>query len=117
MTRQQGAMRAGVVQGLLALAVAGCGQRPVPVEQEPVAVEDESATVKAVEALGGRVTLDASRPGKPVVAVDLRNTRVTDAGLKELKGLHSLQMLNLFDTPVTDAGLKELKGLQSLQEL
>ena len=33
---------------------------------------------------------------------------MTDAGLKELAGLKSLQTLNLFHTQVTDAGLKEL---------
>ena len=33
---------------------------------------------------------------------------MTDAGLKELAGLTSLQTLNLSATRVTDAGLKEL---------
>ena len=42
---------------------------------------------------------------------------MTDAGLKELAGLKSLQALNLGDTQVTDAGLKELAGLKSLQLL
>ena len=42
---------------------------------------------------------------------------MTDAGLKELAGLKSLQMLNLDSTKVTDAGLKELAGLKSLQTL
>ena len=35
------------------------------------------------------------------------STRVTDAGVKELAGLKSLQTLDLRDTQVTDAGLKE----------
>jgi hypothetical protein len=34
---------------------------------------------------------------------------VTDAGLKELAGLKSLQSLDLSRTKVTDAGLKELQ--------
>ena len=34
---------------------------------------------------------------------------MTDAGLKELAGLKSLQSLNLHSTKVTDAGLKELQ--------
>jgi len=34
---------------------------------------------------------------------------VTDAGLKELAGLKSLQSLDLFITHVTDAGIKELQ--------
>ena len=37
---------------------------------------------------------------------------MTDAGLKELAGLKSLQRLNLSATGVTDAGLKELAGLK-----
>jgi len=71
-----------VLLGLLALAVAGRA--------------DEAAAVKAIEKLGGRVTRDDNRPGKPVVFVDLRGPQVTDAGLKELKGLKSLQSLNLW---------------------
>ncbi len=49
--------------------------------------------------------------------LDLSETEVTDAGLKELAGLKSLQTLNLSYTLVTDAGLKELAGLKSLQAL
>ncbi len=50
-------------------------------------------------------------------ALDLRHTEVTDAGLKELAGLKSLQTLDLWGSKVTDAGLKELAGLKSLQTL
>src|SRR5262249_22360996 len=78
---------------------------------------DEAAVVKMIEKLGGRVTRDDNRPGKPVVFVDLRGTKITDAGLKELKELKSLETLNLLNTMVTDAGLKELKELKSLQTL
>jgi hypothetical protein len=47
----------------------------------------------------------------------LNNTQVTDAGLKELKGLNNLEILSLDGTKVTDAGLKELKGLKNLTRL
>ena len=64
---------------------------------------------------------DGQLAGLPVPAavfgLDLNNTQVTDAGLKELAGLQSLQTLVLFGTQVTDAGLKELAGLKSLREL
>src|SRR4051812_43825440 len=96
-------MEGGVVLGLLLLAVAGQA--------------DESAAVKAVEKLGGKVTVDETQPGKPVVKVSLRGTKVTDAGLKDLKELTSLQELNISGTQVTDVGLKELKVLKSLQTL
>ena len=42
---------------------------------------------------------------------------MTDAGLKELAGLKSLQSLRLGRTQVTDAGLKELARLKNLQSL
>jgi hypothetical protein len=50
-------------------------------------------------------------------ALDLTHTKVTDVGLKELAALQSLQALNLSGTPVTDAGLKELAGLKNLHTL
>src|SRR5207245_4389108 len=46
-------------------------------------------------------------PGRPF-ALDLSGTDLTDAGLKELAGLKSLQVLDLDFTPVTDAGLNGL---------
>ena len=42
-------------------------------------------------------------------------TKVTDAGLKELATIKSLQNLQLYGTQVTNAGLKELAGLKSLK--
>jgi hypothetical protein len=39
----------------------------------------------------------------------LNNTRITDAGLKELAGLKQLQELDLDNTRVTDKGRKELQ--------
>jgi len=42
--------------------------------------------------------------------LDLYNTQVTDAGVKELKGLKCLRLLDLRRTGVTDAGVKEIKA-------
>src|SRR5262245_11608864 len=103
MVRQQVVMGAGVLLGLLVLA--GPGRA------------DEAAAVKMIEKLGGKITRDDKRPGKPVVGVDLKSTPVTDAGLKELKKLKSLVWLGLSGTKVTDTGLKELKELGHLQYL
>ena len=47
----------------------------------------------------------------------LANARVTDAGVKELAGVKTLQSLNLWNTQVTDMGLKELADLKSLRFL
>jgi Leucine-rich repeat (LRR) protein len=55
-------------------------------------------------------------PGR-AFGLALGNTRITDAGLKELAGLKNLRWLVLRDTQITDAGLKELAGLQNLQRL
>ena len=78
---------------------------------------DEAALVKAIETLGGKVTVDDKQPGKPVVGVNLRSTDFTDAGVKELKQFKSLRTLDLSQTKVTDAGLKELKEFKNLQAL
>jgi hypothetical protein len=80
---------------------------------------EEAAVFTAVEALHGRVTVDANHPGNPVVGVDLSPALnlFTDAGLNKLKDLKSLQTLNLRQTAVTDAGLKGLKELKSLKDL
>jgi len=59
---------------------------------------------------------------KPLTALALNGTKVTDAGLKELArpetGLKALTSLSLSSTKVTDAGLKELahpdSGLKAL---
>src|SRR5438094_747126 len=78
---------------------------------------DEASAVKAVEKLGGTVTRDDKLPGKPVIAVNLAGTQVTDAGLKELKDFKQLTTLDLTFTRVTAAGLKELKELKQLTSL
>jgi hypothetical protein len=69
----------------------------------------EDKAVQFVEKLGGRVTRDNKASGKPVVAVNLGGTKVTDAGLKELAPLKNLTELYLTGTKVTDAGVKELQ--------
>jgi hypothetical protein len=54
---------------------------------------------------------------KSLTALNLGNTKVTDAGLKELAPLENLTTLGLKGTQVTDAGLKELAPLKNLTEL
>jgi Leucine-rich repeat (LRR) protein len=49
--------------------------------------------------------------------LELNNTQITDAGLEHLKGLTSLNWIDLSHTQVTDAGLEHLKGLTSLNTL
>ena len=77
----------------------------------------EAKAVAAVERLGGTVTRDEERPGKPVVEVHLGFSQAADADLKELASLKRLRVLALSFTPVTDAGLKDLAALPGLRKL
>ena len=52
-----------------------------------------------------------------VTRLDLRDTKVADAGLKEVAKLQKLERLGLDNTQITDAGLKEVAKLQKLEEL
>jgi Leucine-rich repeat (LRR) protein len=59
------------------------------------------------------------RPSGPteVTSLSLSESKVTDAGLKELKNLKNIQEFDLWDTQLTDEGLKELKDLTNLKVL
>jgi hypothetical protein len=66
---------------------------------------DETAAVRAIVNLGGRITRDAKLPGRPVIGIDLTDprpfriaVRVTDAALKYLTEFKGLQTLNLSGT-------------------
>ena len=99
------------VRWLLALTLLGAGEAAGR-ENEP-----ENAAVTALTKLGAKIQRNSEAPGKPVVAVDLSLTQVTDADLKQLKSLANLQSLNLIGTQISDAGLEHLKGLANLQSL
>jgi hypothetical protein len=76
---------------------------------------DSTKAEKAIKALGGNVVRSFDEPGRPIIRVEFRDTQLSDAVLKELAGLVSLQELDLYATNITDAGLKELAGLKGLQ--
>lgn len=46
-----------------------------------------------------------------LIVINLQRTKVTDADLVKLKGLHDLKVLDLSGTQITDAGIAHLKGL------
>jgi tRNA A-37 threonylcarbamoyl transferase component Bud32/Leucine-rich repeat (LRR) protein len=52
-----------------------------------------------------------------ITHLDLRGTRITDAGMKHLAGLKNLGWLVLAELPITEAGLKHLAGLTNLGRL
>ena len=83
----------------------------------PLSVPTPERAIAFVESLGGKVVRDDNSPDKPVTRIDLSNTKVTDAGLKELAPLTNLELLDLNGTQVTDAGLKELAHFKNLRIL
>jgi hypothetical protein len=91
--------------------------RAVVEAEAAVAAASEERSVQVVERFHGKIVRDRTEPGNLVVAVDLSNTGLTDAGLKELTALKHLRTLDLTDSQVTYAGLKELAGLKQLQTL
>ena len=78
---------------------------------------DQAKAIAEIKKLGGKVKVDETSPDKPVVGVWMRDTTSTDAGLKWLKGLRSLQSLDLATSKVTDAGLKNVEQLTNLRSL
>jgi RNA polymerase sigma factor (sigma-70 family) len=83
----------------------------------PCAPLDESSVAAALEKIGAGIRRDDQLPGNPVIDINLTQTQVTDADLKDLKVFKNLTGLHLGVTRVTNEGLKYLKELQALQGL
>ena len=88
-------------------------------EPDPVLPVDEKLIVekavrKSLKKPDGQLTeADLER----VYVLKLSDTKITDAGLKEVAELKNLTTLILYDTKITDAGLKEVAKLQKLEDL
>ena len=54
---------------------------------------------------------------KRLQMLDLRDTRISDAGLRHLRGLRDLKLLVLTGTKVSDRGLSELENMPQLEVL
>jgi len=54
---------------------------------------------------------------KRVTSLDLEDSKITDAGLKEVAKLQKLEYLALRATKITDAGHKEVAKLEKLRNL
>ena len=78
---------------------------------------EEEKSLAEIAKLSGKIVRDEKVLNKPVVGIDLEDTKVTDAGLECLMGLSNLDWLNLSGTAVTDGGLKHLEGLSKLTSL
>ncbi len=94
--------------------VVACLFAATPVARADDAVEKALARVAE---LGGTVTRDEKRPGKPLVLLHLNGASVTDATLIEMAPLKAASHLALMSTAVTEDGLKELGAFREVQSL
>ncbi len=83
----------------------------------PVPSDKQAAAVHTLEKLGGRISGIRARGRVTETNAVLNGYQITDAVLKDVKELTSLQSLRLNQTSVTDAGLHELEGLINLRQL
>jgi hypothetical protein len=73
--------------------------------------------IAAIQRVGGRITMDETATGKPVVAVDFRRHKILDGDLKYLESFPQLKKLDLYDTGISDAGMAYLASLKHLELL
>jgi hypothetical protein len=73
--------------------------------------------IAEIEKLGGKVERDSTRHDRPVVGISLDRVEAADVCLKQLKGLTTLQKLQVSQNGATDASLQNLIGLTGLRQL
>ena len=108
-------MVGGVKQLLLICAVV-MGQSVLAADEKPLIVNPiiEKAIRKELKKPKGELT---EADYEQLTTLSLFNTKITDAGLKEVAELKQLEWLFLGYTQITDAGLKEVAKLQHLKTL
>jgi endonuclease YncB( thermonuclease family) len=88
---------------------------------EIVETESQRTAISALQGFEPIVTVDQTKPGKPVIAIQFRaNTpaKVTDDDLVHLKSFYNLRSVDVPSSPkVTDAGLEHLVDHRQLVEL
>ena len=77
----------------------------------------EARAIAIIRQLYGEVIRDDSRPGRPVIEVNLFETDIDDGQLAILERIAGLRILGLGQTGITDAGLSHLQRLTNLEEL
>jgi hypothetical protein len=87
----------------LVLAVAGCGQGPSP---------EQTKALADIHQLGGKVNFDSGG-----YEVDFRGSQVENDDLAGLKHIANLKNVDLRGTRISDAGLVHLEGLKTLDRL
>ena len=76
----------------------------VPAGHSQEAKADEARAIATIRRLHGEVICDDSRPGRPVIEVDLFETGIENSQLAILERFAGLRVLNLGQTGITDAG-------------
>src|SRR5262245_1030923 len=98
---------------MLTVPLIGCQQsstqdgRPKQPARDPEV--EARPGVAEVRKLGGQIDVEEQNPKKPIVAIRLTNTALTDAGLASVASWSEIQLLDLSATKITDAGLQHLK--------
>jgi Leucine-rich repeat (LRR) protein len=72
--------------------------------------------IERIQSLGGQIKRDEKLPGRPLTEITLRGNAF-DGNVPELRFFTNLTKLDLGDTDITDAGLKEVSGLKNLKVL
>ena len=105
----------GVKQLLLIVAVV-IGQSVLAADKKPLIADPivEKAIRKQIKKPEGELT---KAELEKLTHLDLHDTKITDAGLKEVAKLQKLVGLKLNFTKITDAGLKEVAKLKNLEKL
>lgn len=87
-------------------------------EQLPTAPPADAAALQKINTLGGGAMPLAANTNLISVNFSLAGLKIDDAALESLKGVsEQLVWLNLANTSVTDAGMKNLAGFKNLRRL
>jgi internalin A len=79
--------------------------------------ESRDAALAAVTRLGGRVEVNVDSIAKPIIAIQLQETKTEDGDLAKLQSFRNLERLNLSKTRVTNAGLPHVARFTRLRTL
>ena len=77
----------------------------------------QEKAIAAIKRVGGKIIVDNTARGKPVIGVDFRRNKIIDSDLKYLQTFTELKKLDLYDTGITDAALAHLASLTRLELL
>lgn len=94
----------------------GGGVESAPKPAVAVNNSAEERVIRYLEMVGGRYGRSDFVPGNPITHIYLANSRMTDAGVKEIV-LPTLRLIDFGQTPLTDDGLRQLNSLPKLIHL